>query len=166
MLREFESFGLTSAAVDLGQLILLFTGRRLGDYEFELNGCGALPPERASIVEFRQISGYGSVTVFEGRSARREPVQGELWARESDGLPLRIVIRTIRGQDGHRLRNEATVDYAMSPHGALLPSSVTHREYLDDRLETESVCRYAPFRMFSSESQIKFDEVPKEETVK
>jgi hypothetical protein len=159
LLKEFESFGLTSAAVDLGQIILLFTRRRLADYEFELNGCGALPPEYAVILEFHQISGYGAVTVFEGRDARREPVQGELWARESDGLPLRIVIQTLRGQEGHRLRNEATVDYAMSPHGALLPFSVTHRELLDDRMETESICRYAPFRRFSSESQIKFEEI-------
>ena len=159
LLKEFESFGLTSAAVDLGQIILLFTRQRLADYEFEINGCGALPPERALILEFRQISGYGSVTVFEGRSARRETIQGEIWARESDGLPLRIVIHTFRGQEGHSLQNEATVDYAMSPHGAILPSSVTHREFLDGRLETESVCRYAPFRRFSSESQIRFEEV-------
>ncbi|MFB3776834.1 MAG: hypothetical protein ACE141_04460 [Bryobacteraceae bacterium] len=159
LLKEFEDIGLTSAAVDLGQLILLFTRGRLADYEFELNGRGALPPESALILEFRQVSGYPAVTVFEGRNARREPVQGELWVRESDGLLLRIVIFTLRGQDGHSLQNEATVDYRMSQHGALLPSAVSHREYLDGRLETESISRYAPFRKFASESQIKFEDV-------
>ncbi|HSW50757.1 MAG TPA: hypothetical protein VLH09_11310 [Bryobacteraceae bacterium] len=159
LLKEFEDIGLTSAVVDLGQLLLLFTGRRLADYEFELSGRGALPPERALILEYRQVSGHGAVTVFEGRNARREPIQGEVWVRECDGLPLRIVIFTVRGQAGHRLQNEATVDYRMSPHGALLPEAASHREYLDGRLETESVSRYAPFRRFSSESQIKFEDV-------
>ncbi len=161
LIREFEDLGLTSMAVDLGQIILLFTGRRVEDYEFNLNGFGALPPEMAMILEFRQISGYGSVTVFEGRTARREPIEGELWVREADGLPLRISIYTGQSREGHTLRSESTVDYVMSPHGALVPSAVTHREYLNGRLETESTCRYAPFRRFSSESTIRFDEVKK-----
>jgi len=160
MLRELESYGLTTAAIDLGQMILLFAPPHLGDYEFHLAGHGEIPPDKALIFNFLQTRGAGSVTIFEGRTARRESLQGELWVRESDNLPLRVLIRTSRGERGHRLRDEAAVDYAMSPHGALLPSAAVYREYLDDRLEVENLFSYAPFRKFSAETHIKFDEVP------
>ncbi len=164
MLRELETYGLTSAAIDLGQMILLFAPPHAGDYEFQLAGHGEIPPDKALIFNFLQTRGASSVTVFEGRNARRESIQGELWVRESDSLPLRVLIRTGRAQGRHRLRDEAAVDYAMSPYGALLPSTVVHREYLDDRLEVEHLFRYAPFRKFSAETHIKFDEAPPEQT--
>jgi hypothetical protein len=166
MLRELETYGLTSAAIDLGQLILLFTAPHLNDYEFELKSRGEMPLGAALIFGFRQIRGQGSVTIFEGRNAQRQPIQGELWVRESDDLPLRVVIRTSRGQGRNQLRDEATVDYAVSSYGVLLPSAVVHREYLNDRLEVEDVSSYAPFRKFAAETQIQFGEVPSEEIPK
>jgi hypothetical protein len=163
MLRELENYGLKSAVLDLGQLILLFAPSRLNDYVFELKERSLTPPAAVLIYNFRQVRGEEAVTIFEGRTAQRQPIQGELWAREQDGLPLRVAIRTERVQGGHRSRHEATVDYAVSPYGVLLPSAVVHREYLDDRLEVENLFSYAPFRKFGAETQIKFDEAPAEE---
>jgi hypothetical protein len=160
MLRELENYGLASAAVDLGQIILLFTKRRLEDFQFEWTGRGQLNSADASVYSFRQVGGTGSVTIFQGRRATREPLQGEVWVRESDWLPLRVAINTQRHEGKHFLRDEATVDYTMSPHGVLLPESLLHREYIDGRLEIENLFNYTPFRMFSAEAEIKFSTVP------
>ena len=147
-------------AVDLGQIILLFTQRQLVNYQFEWTGRGQLNSVDASVYSFRQVGGAGSVTIFAGRLATRETLQGEVWVRESDCLPLRISIVTQRELDGHFFRDEATVDYSMSPHAVLLPASVVHREYIDGRLENESLFRYAAFRRFSAEADIKFTSEP------
>ena len=162
MLRELENYGLASAAVDLGQIILLFTKRRLEDFQFEWTGRGQLNSADASVYSFRQVGGTGSVTIFQGHRATREPLQGEVWVRESDCLPLRVAIATQRHEDKHFFRDEATVDYAMSPHGVLLPESLLHREYIDGRLEIENLFHYTPFRRFSAEAEIKFSTVPED----
>lgn len=162
MLRELQDRGLTSVAVDLGQIILLFTKRQLVNYQFEWTGRGQLNSADASVISFLQVGGAGSVTIFSGRRATRETLQGEVWVRESDFLPLRISILTQRELDRHFFRDEATVDYAMSPHAVLLPASVVHREYIDGRLESESLFRYTAFRRFSAKADIKFTSEPPE----
>jgi hypothetical protein len=162
MLRELQDHGLTSVAVDLGQIILLFTKRQLVNYQFQWTGRGQLNSADASVFSFEQVGGAGSVTIFAGRRASRETLQGEVWVRESDCLPLRISIVTQREVDKHSFRDEATVDYSMSPHAALLPVSVVHREYIDGHLEIEDLFRYAAFRRFSAEAEIKFTPEPPE----
>jgi hypothetical protein len=160
MLRELQDHGLTSVAVDLGQIILLFTKRQLVNFQFEWTGRGQLNSADASVYSFLQVGGAGSVTIFAGRRATRETLQGEVWVRESDCLPLRVFIVTQREHDRHLFRDEATVDYSMSPHAVLLPASVVHREYIDGHLEIESLFRYAAFRRFSAEAEIKFTSEP------
>jgi hypothetical protein len=49
MLRELQDYGLTSAAVDLGQILLLFTRRQLVNYQFEWTGRGQLNSADASV---------------------------------------------------------------------------------------------------------------------
>ena len=162
MLRELEQYGLTSAVVDLGQVILLFGGRRLADYQFQFSRHERVGAERASVYAFRQVGGAGSVTVFQGRTAHREALQGEVWVRESDLLPLRVVLRTGWEDERHIVWSEAAVDYSMSVHGVLLPASVVHREYVDETLQVENLFRYTPFRRFTAEAEIKFGEPPAE----
>jgi hypothetical protein len=160
MLREFQDLGLGEAVVDLGQLLLLFTDRRLGDYEFSWSGQGQILEDKTLICAFRQTGGSGAVTIFERRQASQELLQGEVWFRETDLLPLRVVLHIRRSQQGHVSRHEAAVDYVMSRHGALTPETVVHREYVDERLQVENLFRYTPFRMFSAEAQIEFKGVP------
>jgi hypothetical protein len=42
----------------------------------------------------------------------------------------------------------------------LTPASVVHRHSVDKQLMTENLYRYAPFKMFSAEADIKFTEAP------
>ena len=60
----------------------------------------------------------------------------------------------------HEIRDEGTTDYVLSPHGFLTPASVLHRHRVDDRLITENLYRYEPFKLFGADTDIKFTEVP------
>ena len=160
MLKDFEKHGLTGAVTDFGQLILLFTKRNLGNYHFEPVGHERIGADNAIQLYFQQTGGAESLTVFTGHEAMRAKLDGTIWLREPDYLPLRIRLRSERREAGFLVAMEATVDYAMSPHGSVLPASVVHRETAAEKLITENVFAYTPFRKFGAESELKFGDVP------
>jgi len=160
MLKDFEKHGLTGAATDFGQLILLFTKRRLANYQFDVAGQERIGADTASMLSFRQRGGEESLTIFAGREALRTSLQGTIWLRMPDYLPLRIRLRSERREGGFVVQTEATVDYAMSPHGFVLPAAVAHREMTEGKLLTENIFQYTPFRKFGAESELKFTDVP------
>jgi hypothetical protein len=159
MLRDFEKHGLTGAATDFGQVILLFTKRRVPDYEFVFAGQSHMGSDTAAVLAFKQKTGTESLTTFAGREALHTVLQGFLWVRLPDYLPLRIRLISSRRDGPYVFVTEATVDYAMSPHGCVLPAAVLQRETVAGRLMTENTFRYAPFRKFGSESELKFTDV-------
>lgn len=157
MLRDFEKHGLIGAATDFGQLILLFTKRRLADYEFAVDGQGRIGADTATVLSFKQKSGQESLTIFAGNAALRSQLRGFVWVRNPDYLPLRISLLSARKDGPLVITTEGTVDYAMSAHGCILPASVVHRDTAGGKLITENIFQYAPFRKFGSESELKFD---------
>jgi len=157
MVEDFKRHGLAEAAADFGPLILLFGKRRLGDYSLALSGSGRIGAEAALIVSFRQVAGTGSLLIFEKRKALRQPLEGEVWVRQPDWLPLRIGLRSSRKEETYSVRDEATVDYVLSPHGVLVPVSVVHRQFAGDELVVENLFRYSPFRKFTADTEIKFN---------
>ncbi|MGE5646554.1 MAG: hypothetical protein ACM336_12255 [Acidobacteriota bacterium] len=156
ILENFEKHGLTGAATDFGQVLLLFTRARLPDYAFSWGGAGVVGTDPARIIEFRQRSGDGALTIFERGKALRQPLEGQLWIRESDGQPLRVVFRTRRDEAGRTVRDEAQVDYIMAQGAFLAPASVTHRQMRDADLVVENVYQYSAFRIFKVDAEIKF----------
>ena len=162
MLKDFEKHGLVGAATDFGQVILLFGKRRLGDYAFQFAGKGRIGEDEALAFSFRQNEGQEGVTIFEGRKVIRRPLVGQLWVRESDFLPLRIELAVMRDQGDNVAVDEATIDYAMSKHGVLLPTSVVHRERVAGQVVVENAFEYSSFRMFTAETEIKFRGIPTE----
>ena len=90
ILREFEKHGLIGAATDFGQLILIFAKRRLADYEFEIAGQDRIGADAVTKLKFKQKGGQESLTVFAHNEALRSVLQGFLWVRTPDYLPLRI----------------------------------------------------------------------------
>ena len=157
MLRDFEKHGLIGAATDFGQLILLFTKRRLEDYAFAVLGQDRIGAETLTVIGFKQKSGQEALTIFAGNSALRTELQGAIWVRNPDYLPLRIKLLSARKEGGYVVNTEATVDYAMSAYGCILPASVVHRDTVAGKLLTENIFQYAPFRKFGAESELKFD---------
>lgn len=156
MLENFEKYGLTGAAADFGQILLLFTRRRLADYSFGWAGDGLIGADRARIIDFKQKGGDGSLVIFESRKALHQALEGQLWVRERDCLPLRIILRSQREDHGKPVRDEAQVDYVMTPHAYLAPASVTHREVWGPDLVVENVYRYSDFRIFQADAEVKF----------
>lgn len=158
MLEDFEKHGLRGAATDFGQILLLFTRRRLDDYTFRIQGSGMIGADAATILRFEQRGGSGALLIFEKRQAIHRPLEGQLWVRRSDSRPLRVVVSSTRKEGNLVVRDEATVDYAMSGHGMLAPVSVVHRQFAGADLRVENVFRYTPFRLFSADTEIQFTE--------
>lgn len=145
LLEDFENSSLEGAVTDFGQVILLFEMRRQKDYEFVYGGERTLADHPVAILRYRQISGADGVTVFKERTAQRQPIEGELWLRAGDLLPLRVTLNSVETlSKKYKIRTEATVDYAPSQFG-LVPRSVTHRQLLNGDLMVENDLRYADY---------------------
>ncbi len=161
MLEEFAKFGLVDVATDYGLILLAFSRRGLENMTFHPGGDGRIGVDAVTILEWAQTTAVGGELEFHGRQATHRALSGRLWVRRSDGLPLRVeawaeAVDSAR----HLIRNEATVDYVRSSHGFLTPASVVHRRMVDDQVVTENLYRYEPFKMFSSDAEIKFTELP------
>jgi len=157
MLEKFQKYGLTTAVVDFGPLLLLFTKTHLDEYRFNLAGTEHIGADQVRIVTYTQISGPNHMLVFQGHRAIHQPVAGRIYARMPDGLPLRVTIVESR-QDGKvTYRDEASVDYTLNAQGYLAPAAVTHKGFAGDELLVEDDFRYAAFRKFGADAAIKFD---------
>jgi hypothetical protein len=158
LLLEFQQHGLPNAAVDLGQLIMLFLRRDISNYRFQITGERQLAGDNALVVGYTQAAGTESLTIYEGKQAKREPLEGEVWVRTSDYVPLRITLKsTTRGEDGQVTDHAAEVDYLRSGHGILLPASVRYEKHIGGELIVENTARYSSFSMFSVDAEIKFE---------
>jgi hypothetical protein len=160
MLEAFQHYGLGNAAVDFGPLLLLFTKRQLGNYQFALAGVDRIGADPVRVLSYRQTSGAEHMLVVAGHRAIHLPLEGRIYARVPDGLPLRITLATERKEGKHRFRDEAIVDYTLTAHGFVAPAAVTHEGYEDGQLIVEDHFRYAPFRKFGADAAIKFSSEP------
>jgi len=139
---EFERESLGDTAVDFGQLLLLFQKTSLPKYTFAVASSELVGADAALVISFAQVSGAASLHLNEAGKRSQARLEGQIWVRATDYLPLRIVLRAERDQKKGRIRDEVHVDY--EPHqGTLLPASVSHRRYLDDRLRAENIYQYA-----------------------
>jgi hypothetical protein len=157
MLEELQKYGLTTAAVDFGPLLLLFTKRQIGNYQFAPEARERIGADQVQVVSYCQVSGAERLLLLEGKQAVHQPVEGKIYARIPDGLPLRITIVESRKHSKQVFRDEASVDYMMNAHGFLAPAAITHRGYADDQLMVEDHFEYTPFRKFSADAEIKFE---------
>jgi len=160
MLEKFQKHGLVTAVTDFGPLLLLFTRRQMANYSFELGPRARIGADLAQIITYRQTAGPARMLVFQGRQALHQPIEGRIYVRLPDGLPLRITITSSRTEGSHTYRDEASVDYVLSPQGFLAPASVMHHGYADDKEMVEDSFRYTPFRKFGADAEIKFDALP------
>jgi hypothetical protein len=161
MLEQFARHGLVDIATDYGLILLAFTKRGQADMTITPAGEGRIGPDAARALAWKQTSAAAGELAFHGKQVTRSPLQGVLWVRKSDGLPLRIEVWTEQADASkHTRRNEAAIDYVLSTHGFLTPASVVHRHRVDGRLITENLYRYDPFKLFRTESEIKFTDPP------
>ena len=148
-LQQLEKYGLRGGATDFGQLLLLFSRANLERYEITYAGPRMVAPVRMQAFRYKQLDGPEAVTVFERGQTQRLSVEGEIWVREADGVPVRVTMVATGAATGksseNTLREEATVDYAVSEFGPVLPFQTTHRELRGGEVVTENTYRYDGF---------------------
>jgi hypothetical protein len=83
-------------------------------------------------------------------------MQGEIWVRQQDLVPLRITMNAAAAIDGREALYTAVVDYAMSGRGVLLPAGIHYTESVDGMVMTENRYRYSEFKFFTADVEIKF----------
>jgi hypothetical protein len=160
MLEDFARHGLADVASDYGLILLAFTNRGMQQLDIAPAGETRVGADPAVTLTWRQTSGIGSQLEFNGKQAVRRPLQGTLWVRKSDALPLRVAAWTEHIDGRRKVRDEATVDYALSSHGFLTPASVVHHHLIDGQIIIEDAYHYEPFKLFSADTEIKFTELP------
>ena len=160
MLRQFEKYGLTGAATDFGQLILLFARRSLERYEFTQRGTRMLGDVPVLTFAYKLLDGKEALTLIDGNQkdqTARLGIEGEIWVRADSYVPVRITLTASRGDGIASIREEAAVDYAMSEYGAVLPVGTAHRELHGGTVTVENHFTYAGFRKFGASSDVKVD---------
>jgi len=157
MLEEFARNGLVDIATDYALILLEFTSRGQQQLEVAPLGQGYIGADPAVALSWKQKSTEGGALEFHGGESVRRALQGTLWVRASDGLPLRVSAwMEYTDQSKHLIRDDAVVDYILSEHGFLTPASVLHRHIVNGAPTTENLYRYEPFQLFSASSTIQF----------
>lgn len=155
-LQQLEKYGLKGGATDFGQILLLFSRGNVERYEFTRAGPRLMGTVATQVFHYQQLDGQQALTVFRGNSGtagattERLSVQGEIWVREEDGLPVRITMTASDNNTENTLREEATVDYAMSEFGTLLPLETTQRELRGGEEVVENKFSYRDFHRFEA----------------
>jgi hypothetical protein len=163
LLKEFAKYGLVGAVTDFGPLLMLFTPREIEHYEFALKGPQLLGATKALVFRYTQIDGPELLTVFDSSSGdkpKHMKVQGEIWVRVDNFLPLRITLAVGEGQGASAVREEASVDYSSTAFGSLAPSSVDHKELRGGQLIVQNSFLYSDFHKFGADTEIKFETDP------
>jgi len=157
MLEAFAANALGDIATDYGLILLTFTRRGLENVSITPVGREWVGTDAALTFSWRQKSEAGGALEFHGRESAHRALQGVLWVRERDGLPMRVSAWMEHADNAkHVIRDDATVEYIMSIHGFVTPASVVHRHLVDGQVTTENLYRYEPFKLFTTSTQIKF----------
>jgi len=160
MLEDFAKHGLVDVATDYALILLAFSKRGLAEMKLESVGSEQIGADQTIKIHWKQMSTTGGELEFRGRQMTRRSLEGLLWARKSDGLPIRVTAWAEHIDNKHTIRDEGTIDYVQSQHGFVTPVSVVHRHVVDSGLVTENLYRYEPFKLFGADSDIKFTAEP------
>lgn len=153
-LEELAAMGLSDVATDYGTMLLAFTRAGMAELTLSPTGSAWVGAEEAAVYAWKQER--GGALEFRGRKTVRRAMSGQIWLRLSDGMPLRVTAVTGHEEGAHTLRDDASIDFAMSAFRCAVPASVAHRHWVDGKLLTENLYTYAPFRLFTTDTRIEF----------
>ncbi len=142
LLESFEKHGLRGVATDCSPLILLFAPDSIQRFEFAYQRMDKIGNVPAIVYKYDQIDGPGTVTIFAQGQAIHRKLEGELWVRSPDQLPMRVTMASEHEEKGSKLYDVITVDYAWANLGVLLPQRVLHRQILGQSIVVEDDYRY------------------------
>jgi hypothetical protein len=159
-LKQYEKYGLLGAVTDYGQALLLFTRRNMERYEFTEKGTNSLNGQTVLVFGYRQLDGPETVTLIEENKkdqVKHLRIEGELWVLRENLVPVRVIMVATQGFDQNQVKEEAAIDYAMSPYGALLPTKTEHRETRGGKIAAENNFVYSNFKRFGASSELTFE---------
>jgi hypothetical protein len=161
MLEDFARNGLVDIATDYGLILLAFGSRGIADMQFAEEAERQAGAETVRSILWKQLTPAGGELQFHGRQFTRIPLAGRLLVRKADSLPVAIEVWAESvDSNKQKIRDEAVVAYQMSERGFLVPVSVVHRHRVNGAVLTENHYRYEPFKLFSADAEIQFDELP------
>ena len=152
-LQQFEKYGLRGGVTDFGQILLLFSRASIERYEITYLGPRMLSPTGMQAFRYKQLDGPQGLSIYrqdQNGLVRHLSVEGEVWVRAADSLPLRVTLNATDSSSGQALREEAVVDYAESEFGTMLPALIVHREFRAGSLVTENTFTYGAFHKFGA----------------
>jgi hypothetical protein len=155
LLEQFANYGLLGAVTDFGQVILLFSPANIGRYEFGFLRDARQGDQRIVVFSYKQIDGPSPVTVIDSRSkaATSLSAAGEVWVNADTYAPVRITLRS----GDNTVVQEASIEYAMSGSGIVLPVRTDHRESRNGQVTAENHFTYSGFRRFGASADIIFE---------
>jgi hypothetical protein len=152
-LRQLQKYSLGGAATDFGPLLLLFAQGAAEHYEFTSDGPRLLGSVPARGYRFRQLDGAEGLTLFAGKPQKLR-IAGEIWISDAPQGPLRITLTSnvpgTDSEDAPPLREEASVEYARSEFGVLLPAHIEQRERRGDEIASENIFDYQDFQRLAN----------------
>ncbi len=154
LLDELSRLGLLDVATDYGTILLAFTSSGQQALHIHPAGDGWIGTDPALRFDWEQTA--GGALEFRGRKLARRPLEGSIWVRVGDGMPLRISCSFKHSELAHVLRDDASVDFVLSPPGFVAPATVVHRHYVDGRALTENHYTYGPFHLFQADTTIRY----------
>ena len=145
MLEDFEKSGLVGVATDLGQLLLLFSGRKIQNYDFSFQSQRFVGADPVLIFTYAQTTG-GGMTVYRGTDTMRPKLSGEIWVN-GEYRPLKITLNSVAESavDKKTIRQEIEVTYSPSFIPCVLPTRAHHRELHNSLLHAENDYEYSDF---------------------
>jgi hypothetical protein len=157
LLEDFEKFGQTGSATDFGQMILLFRRRSLEFYEFDRRKDALLGEELCQVIRWKQREGVDPLHVFSNRRLQRIPMEGEIWLRARDRMPMRITMKASLDEENVPVTYSAEIDYQRSRYGLLLPAALHIEKKARGLMLIDNRSEYGDYQMFGADSQIVFD---------
>ncbi len=162
LLSEFQKYGLDFTVTDYGLSLLMFlpTEVRKFDYEFEKREFAGA--EAMQVFLFRRRDTDVSVTVFNEKQLTHARLEGRLWIRERDGMPLRIQLLTRTKSEDDNILDDGTVEYEPSRFGPLVATGVRLVRFINNKPTAEAIYQYSNHQRFNAEAELKFDVDPEE----
>lgn len=173
LLRDFEKYGQIGAATDFGQSILLFRPRQLSGYDFQFVRQEFSGADEVYVIRWRQkADSPDAASVYSERKLERVLMDGYLFVRASDGVPIKIVLGLRNTEHESLVTHAAEIAYAPARYGVLLPTTVHYRKIAQrlipgakkkdpptpgqPLLMVDNLARYSDWQMFAADTEIKF----------
>ena len=142
LMLDIEKHGLRGMVIDFAQIILLFSKGAVQRYEFEFQKEEEVEGQLYLIYRFNQIDGQQAVTIFEGKAPVKKKLQGEIWLRRTDLIPLHLVLQTEHTDKKETVQDVTTVTYG-TMDAYIAPQEVKHQQFRNGTLHVEDLFKYS-----------------------